>query len=125
MSDYLGKSVNKEIGKFYSMKNKMGGEVFVSTQGIVQSDISKVVSQTKGKINIISGRHGDYWDNVILEPQFYLEDIEKFGGMPNVNVFDFSNISSKEIESLINSEDTTILGWCFSECFTLMKEAFK
>lgn len=64
-------------------------------------------------------------DDVILEPKFYLNKIEKFGGMPNVNVFDFSKISYEEIESLINSEDTTILGWCHSECFRLMIEAFK
>ena len=39
--------------------NEAGGQVFVSSENIIQSDIAKIVSETNGKINIISGRHGD------------------------------------------------------------------
>ncbi len=66
LSDYLGKPVNKENGKFYSIMNELGGQVFVSTENIVQSDIAEIVSMTEGNINIISGRHGDWMDNIRL-----------------------------------------------------------
>ena len=75
LSDFLEKPVAKECGRFYSITNEAGGQVFVSTENIIQSDIAKVVSITKGKINIISGRHGDWMDNIRLEPEFYTNDV--------------------------------------------------
>ena len=77
--------------------NESGGQVFVSTENIVQSDIAKIVSVTDGNINIISGRHGDWLDNIRLEPEFYMQDIKRFGDMDNVNVFNYSDINSDQI----------------------------
>ena len=125
LSEYLGKTVNNENGKFYSIMNEAGGQVFVSTENIVQSDIAKIVSATEGKINIISGRHGDWMDNIRLEPDFYAKDVARFGNMKNVNVFNFSNTNLRQIQDLINSKDTTILGWCYSEYSSFMRELFK
>lgn len=125
LSDYLGKPVNKENGKFYSIMNDAGGQVFVSTENIVQSDIAEIVSMTKGNINIISGRHGDWMDNIRLEPKFYFNDVERFGNMENIKVFNFSEINSGQIRELINSADTTILGWCYSEYSSFMRKSFK
>lgn len=105
--------------------NESGGQVFVSTENIVQSDIAKIVSVTDGNINIISGRYGDWLDNIRLEPEFYLQDMKRFGDMDNVNVFNYSDINSDQIEKLINSSDTTILGWCFSEYSSFMRDVFK
>lgn len=99
--------------------------MFVSTENIVQSDIAKIVSVTDGNINIISGRYGDWLDNIRLEPEFYLQDMKRFGDMDNVNVFNYSDINSDQIEKLINSSDTTILGWCFSEYSSFMRDVFK
>lgn len=125
LSDYLGKPVNVQNGRFYSIMNESGGQVFVSTENIVQSDIAKIVSVTDGNINIISGRHGDWLDNIRLEPEFYMQDMKRFGDMDNVNVFNYSDINSNQIENLINSSDTTILGWCFSEYSSFMRDVFK
>ena len=105
--------------------NESGGQVYVSSKNIVQSDIAKIVSMTDGNINIISGRHGDWLDNIRLEPEFYVQDVKRFGDMNNVTVFNYSDMNTDQIKALINSSDTTILGWCFSEYSTFMREVFK
>lgn len=97
----------------------------MSNQYIVQSDMDEILSNTDGNINIISGRHGDWQDSLVLEPEFYFADVKKYGGLENVNVFNFSELSVEEIQSLINSGDTTILGWCFSEYYEIMRTLFK
>lgn len=45
--------------------------------------------------------------------------------MENVSVFNFSELNSSQIKTLINSKDTTILGWCYSEYSRFMRELFK
>ncbi|MBR4965049.1 MAG: hypothetical protein IKY53_00985, partial [Lachnospiraceae bacterium] len=125
LSDFLGKPVNTQKGKFYSVMNESGGQVFVSTDNIVQSDISSIVSTVDGKINIISGRHGDWMDNIVLEPKFYKQDVKRFGNMKNVKVFNYGDMNPSQINNLINSGDTTILGWCYSEYSSFMRDAFR
>ena len=64
-------------------------------------------------------------DNIRLEPNFYTNDVKKFGNMGNVKIINFSDIDSKQIKSLINSNETMILGWCYSEYSSFMRELFK
>ncbi len=127
LSDFLSKEENARVGNFYSVKNEAGGQVFVSTQNIRQTEIANIVSSLddETKINIISGRHCDYFDNVKLEPKFYEEDALRFKEMKNVKVYNYGEMSMDQIEELINSSDITILGWCCSEYSSFMRENFK
>ena len=95
LSDFLGKPVNTQKGKFYSVMNESGGHVFVST------------------------------DNIVLEPKFYEQDVKWFGNMKNVKVFNYGDMNPSQINNLINSGDTTILGWCYSEYSSFMRDAFR
>lgn len=78
--------------------------------------IREILLNTKWKVNIVSGRHGDMDDTVQLEPAFYQEDIESFGRMDNVDAFNYSELPMGDIISMVNLEATTILAWCHSEC---------
>ena len=122
---YLGKEAQNDTGKFYSIVNENGGRLYVSTEPINQGDFKDIVLNTKGKVNIVSGRHGDMDDTLQLEPAFYQEDIESFGEMDNVDVFNYSELPMDDIISMVNSEATTILAWCYSECFKPLKKHFK
>ena len=45
--------------------------------------------------------------------------------MDNVNIFNYSDIGPEQLMNLINSSDTTILGWCYSEYSSFMRDMFK
>lgn len=114
LSDYLGVMEENFNGHFYSIKNKIGGNVFVSVDEISSLDFKDIVKNTKGKINILSGVHGDDAGNIVKELEFFYEDQREFASEV-VKVFNYNDMDYKEIASVINSPDTTIAAWCFSE----------
>ena len=115
LSDYLGVSEKSSNGKFYSIENAAGGEVFVSTSEIYQCDFANIVRNKKGNINIISGVHGNISGYTKAEFDFFAEDFNTFSNMTNVNVYNFNEMNYNDFASIINSDSTSILAWCFSE----------
>ncbi|MDE6759166.1 MAG: hypothetical protein K2J90_00635 [Lachnospiraceae bacterium] len=115
-------AVDRAVGE-NALENS--GQLYVSTESIKQRDFKDIILKVKGKVNIISGRHGNIFDTAKLEPKFYQEDIESFGEMDNVDVFNYSELPMDDIISMANSEATTILAWCYSECFKPLKKHFK
>ena len=101
--------------KFYSVINKNGGEVHVSTVKIKGSDFADVVDNAKGKVNILSGVHGDVSGVLRKDISFYNDDVARWGNNPNVNIVDVNSLSIKELGTYTKSSDVTICGWCFSE----------
>jgi len=117
--------VSQECGKFYSMKNANGGNVFVSTEEIGQSDIAEVISTTEGNINLVTGTHGTPYGMGRLEPGFYAKDLERFGSMSNMKIINYAELNDSQLQNLINTKDSTILGWCYSEMCPKIWEIFK
>ena len=52
--------------------------------------------------------------NIEIAPDFYRYDSDNFGNY-YVNVFDYGKMEFDEIDKIVNSTDTTICAWCFSE----------
>ena len=116
LSDYLRIDEENIFGSFYSVKNKQGGDVYVSVGEISANDFAELVEDANGRtrVNIISGIHGDEFGNVYVEEQFYFDDVRDFQN-PNVSVFNYAGMNFEEISNVVNSTDLTICAWCFSE----------
>lgn len=125
LSDYLGIAEKSSNGKFYSIENAAGGEVFVSTSEIYQCDFAYIVRNTRGNINIISGVHGNIGGYTKAEFEFFAEDFNTFSHMSNVNVYNFEGMDYNEFSAIINSDSTSILAWCFSECTPAVRMGLK
>jgi RHS repeat-associated protein len=120
-SDFIGNK--REIGKsplanlFYSVPNKAGGRVFVSTDEIDQLDFLRLVNtkNAKSKVTVLTGTHGDPDGNLIPELNFFNEDIDKWGSRKKIDVIDITKMSDMQISQAINSSDRVVCAWCFSE----------
>ena len=126
LSDRLGVEVENVSGLFYSMKNKQGGEVYVSTDMISSNDFANIVGNANGitKVNIISGIHGDDLGRVAEDISLYFDDIRDFQN-PNVNVYNYMEMDFDELSDVINSTDLTICAWCYSECNPVVRMALQ
>lgn len=126
LSDYLGIREENVSGPFYSVKNKQGGEVYVSSDEINANDFANIVENANGRtrVNIISGIHGDDRGNVYDAEQFYFDDIRDFQNL-NVNVFNYTKMTFEEISNLVNSQELTICAWCFSELNPVIRMALQ
>ena len=114
LTDYLGIEIEDIDGAFYSLRNKSGGKVYVSMTEINSYDFDQIVKRTGGKINILSGVHGDTYGNIEKSLALYNIDVEDYASEV-VKVFDFSEMDYKEISRILNSKDTTICAWCYSD----------
>lgn len=122
LSDYLGVSEANSHGSFYSIKNRNGGEVYVSSDEIGALDFADIVSEANGKanVNIISGVHGDKNGNISVDLSLYLDDVRDF---ETANVYNYAELDAKQICDIINSSDLTICAWCYSEYNSVVRMA--
>ena len=102
---------------FRSTTNAAGGTVWTSEGTVVQSDFAGIVNNGlyNGEgVNILSGVHG-FTDGTML-PDFslYQEDIQTFGDIPGINVYNLPSMSPGELDSVLNGPGTTIGGFCNS-----------
>lgn len=110
---------------FYSIPNRSGGRVWVSTDEITQLDFQHLISGTGGRIKVIilTGTHGSATGGMggkgaaafLNESTFLADDLARFGGLPGVSVIDVTTLSSSAFRSIINSESRVICAWCYSE----------
>ena len=137
VSDYVSPAdiqTNPGSPLFYSVPNKNGGRVHVSTAPITQNDFTAIVNDgvrnvdaknkskiffwQKSKVYILTGTHGDLDGNLIPERAFYEEDKASFEGLKNVKVIDITKIKIlKEwrISMIMNKKGEIINAWCYSE----------
>ena len=133
-SDYLYGNKMKVQGDplYYSMNNKNGGTLTLSTNRVrhnYNENTIKYFHQQGKQINIISGTHGTpsgesaFGKNWLWRIQnskhiykaFINQDMGYKKYYSNVNIYDITKLSSKELKELINSKGVTICAWCYSE----------
>ena len=134
VSDYLyGDKFIVEGDPFmYSMKNRNGGTIVVSTKEITGKSFINTIdfyNQQSQKIDIISGTHGTpdgksafgaNWfrkkmNASLADRRFYEDDIVTASRYNNVEVYNMISLSTTELKYLLNSCNVTICAWCFSE----------
>jgi len=125
LSDYLGVPEMGADGKFYYILNNNGGKVYVSTDIISQNDFRNIVINTDGTINIVSGVHGDLLGNTEPHSRFYSDDMREFGDMPNARIHNLPDLEFGDLYDLINTSDTTIMAWCYSERDAVIRMGLK
>lgn len=106
-------------GIFESETNTAGGTVWSSTGNVGQGDVGNIVNSTMiadpdSEINIITGAHGLPNGDTIADPSMYQDDLDYFGSMPNVNVYNFNEMTSAEVNAIANGPGTTIFAFCNS-----------
>jgi hypothetical protein len=103
-------------GSFSSSINAAGGEVWTATGKISQNDFATYVNSGlyKGDVNIISGVHGTPSGATIADLSLFNADVARFGNMPGVNVYNFTEMSSQQLTNLLRGPGTTIGGFCDS-----------
>ena len=109
-------------GIFSSEENAAGGTVWTSQGDISQNDFSSIVNSSlmkgEGDVNIISGVHGELQADGSLsmraEAELYQDDVQAFGNLPGVNVYNLPDLTPAEISELLNGPGTTIGGFCNS-----------
>ena len=114
---------------FYKVTLENGKEVYVSTGNIRQSQFVDIVDSLSGRVAVLSGMHGGPDGNLFVEfngvkgTQLLNEDIKKWEKVENVNIYDISILNSNDINQIINENDVTVCGWCFSERSKLIIKA--
>jgi hypothetical protein len=103
-------------GVLTSETNTAGGRIVTSTGLINQNDIAPFVNSGlyRGNVNIITGVHGDIGGVVRADLSLYQADVARFGNLPGVTVYNFPEMTSGQINSLLNGPGTTIGGFCNS-----------
>ena len=101
--------------EFYSIDNGSGGRIYVSTDPISQPDFASIVDNATGKVNILTGTHGDIDGLFLPEYSFYQEDLARWASFPNVSVLDVTTLSKIDLSNILNSNSINICAWCFSE----------
>ena len=104
-------------GIFSSTSNEAGGRVWTSTGTISENDFTTIVNSElmQGKnVNIISGVHGSPDGSLILDLSMYIDDVKAFSRIPGVKVYNYSDLTPQQINTLLKGLDTTIGGFCNS-----------
>ena len=138
VSDYLQGNKQMIPGDplMYSMKNKNGGTIVVSTDVIDLNSFINTLdfyNQQGRKIVILSGSHGmktgesalgvnrkkdpnmDYNSRRCAEREFYNQDVGTAKAYNRVKVYDITEMSDRKFNKILNSRNVTICAWCFSE----------
>jgi RHS repeat-associated protein len=110
------RGLSKHGGSFSSTTNEAGGEVWSAAGKVSQNDFATYVNSGlyKGNVNIISGVHGTPTGATIADLSLYKADVARFGNMPGVNVYNFTEMSSQQLTNLLRGPGTTIGGFCES-----------
>lgn len=106
---------NAGTKEFYSVTNQNGGRIYVSTDPISQYDFANIVDGSNGTVNILTGTHGSLDGGLCRELKFFYEDAARWGGNPNVRLFDVTQLSPNMLSGLLNSNATNVCAWCYSE----------
>jgi hypothetical protein len=103
-------------GVFSSETNAVGGEVWTSVGNISQNDVASIVNSGmySGDVNIISGVHGFIDGSTSVDLSLYEADVARFGNLPGVNVYNFSELAPGQLNGFLNGPGTTIGGFCNS-----------
>lgn len=118
VSSTLGMARGGQVleNSFGPKPNSSGGTVWTSEGTIYQNDYQGIVNNGlyKGDVSILSGVHG-YPDGTI-EPDYglYQEDLDEFGDVSGVNVYNYPDMSPAEVDSVLNGPGTIIGGLCNS-----------
>lgn len=120
LSDYFegaDAGINRINGDtaFYSVTNPNGGKIYVSTNTVTSKNFANIVDTAKGNINVLTGTHGTVDGAFIAEKQFFTADLARWGNMPNVNVIEVTKLPAEELAKIMNSSNTNLCAWCFSE----------
>jgi hypothetical protein len=97
--------------------NQNGGTVYVSNGPIRQSDFSSIVDDAVAhgrEVNILSGVHGQTNGAMPRDVRLLLEDVDRWGSTPGVNVVDVSRMTQRQLDEVVNSSDDTIAAFCHS-----------
>jgi len=105
---YLPPTTNAAGGTVYTTVGDING---VRTGSVVLS----ASLQGANPINIISGVDGFANGTVLEAPEFFTSDLNMFGNVPNVTVYNFADVlESGELNSLLNGPGVTICAFCNS-----------
>ena len=111
-----GPTVGGLGGRILYQTNRAGGGVVTFPGYMSQSDIGNFIDYTyyTGDLNILSGVHGTMSGKIIPELSFYKADLEDFGYLPGVTVYNLPSMTASEIRSLLNGPNTTMGAFCHS-----------
>lgn len=103
----------------HSVVNKSGGRTWLSNAPVCQRDFSDIVDHLaeKGQVVIVSGTHGQEsgkFDPALRERSFYLEDVTRWKGNPNVTVLGAFELTDTQLTSALNQQNS-IAAWCYSD----------
>ncbi|HEY9059584.1 MAG TPA: kelch repeat-containing protein [Pseudobacteroides sp.] len=101
---------------FYSVPNKSGGKIHVSTWEIKQKHFANIIDDAEGEVHLLTGTHGDLDGNLLPDKEFFDFDFARWGSKSNVNVHDVIKMSDDELAEILNNRSGDIVaGWCRSE----------
>ncbi|MCP4540713.1 MAG: hypothetical protein GY832_26540, partial [Chloroflexi bacterium] len=111
---------NHNAPRFYSVRNRGGGRVWVSEDKIIPSDFYRLVDKYPGQVIVLSGIDGGLIGDYDPAVWFFTGDKRRFAdlGFDHVKVKDVYKLLEQnpdEFKRLINSPDRVICAWCFSE----------
>jgi RHS repeat-associated protein len=105
-------------GTFSDEANSAGGTVWTSVGDINQNDVARIVDgalyRGETSINIITGVHGYAGGTTKVASELFRQDLQRFGSIPGVSVFDFTALTPAARGSLLNGPGTTIGAFCNS-----------
>jgi RHS repeat-associated protein len=109
-------------GMWYGVRNDNGGTDWVSTEPVTARDVEQLAQSVRenGPVRILTGTHGTRQGELVREPRFYREDIEAVRNDPRngMGARDIHEMSEAAQGRYLNSPNQTILGWCYSQCYT-------
>lgn len=110
------RGLSQSGGIFTSSTTESGGTLWTSTGTIRQSDFGSMVNSGlfKGDVDIISGVHGFPDGTVVPDLSLFEADVAKFGHLDGVTVHNFLELTPEQLSGLLNTEGTTIGGFCNS-----------
>jgi hypothetical protein len=103
--------------------NAADGRVFTSTGTIKQADFQGIVETSlmrEEEVQIISGVHGYPDGTMEAHPTFFKDDMNRFGNLPGVTVYNLPDMSVEGIQAILENPGNIIGGFCNSaECLRI------